>query len=166
MDGSLPAKDEIFVFGSNEAGFHGAGAAALAYVDYGALMFKAYGHMGNSFGIPTKRKKYSHRLSLTEIQVYVDRFVAYTRRRHNLKFFVTSVGCGYSRYEPKDIAPMFRKAINCNFPDQWSQYLSDLPIEKLPNISEVSDDQRESVEDDCSDIGDSGCDSKFAVQEA
>lgn len=124
IDGSRPQGTEVFTFGSNEAGIHGAGAAMLAQLEYGALMFRSYGHMGNSFAIPTKQRNYKYRLSLEQIKIYVDRFCEYTRRRHDLRFFVTSIGCGYSGYHPKQIAPMFVSSINCDFPSQWSEHLS------------------------------------------
>lgn len=44
----------IFVFGSNEAGRHGAGAAKTAMRYHGAEYGKGFGHYGNSFAIPTK----------------------------------------------------------------------------------------------------------------
>ena len=122
-DGTLPENTEVFVFGSNLAGIHEAGAAAVAFADYGAVMFKGSGLMGNSYAIPTKHRNYQYRLTLPEIQAHVERFCEFTRKRHDLKFFVTSVGCGYSRYTPSQIAPMFRSAINCNFPKEWMPYL-------------------------------------------
>ncbi len=123
VDGSRPKNNEIFVFGSNLAGIHGAGAAALAVVEYGAIPFKSSGHMGNSYAIPTKDRNYKYRLSKSQIQAHVDVFCEYTKRRHDLSFFVTSIGCGYAGYHPREIAPMFKGAINCDFPDQWSPYL-------------------------------------------
>lgn len=123
VDGTKPPGTEVFVFGSNLAGIHGAGAAALALIEYGAISFKNYGHMGNCFAIPTKQRNYKYRLTLPEIKAYVDKFCAYTRKRHDLKFFVTGIGCGYSGYTPQQIAPMFKEAINCSFPDGWAIHL-------------------------------------------
>jgi len=123
VDGTLPEGTEVFVFGSNLAGIHGAGAAAVAHVQFGAIMFHSYGHMGNCFAIPTKQRNYKYRLSLEEIKKYTDKFAQYTKKRHDLRFFVTGVGCGYAGYRPDEIAPLFKEAINCNFPDAWSAYL-------------------------------------------
>ena len=44
----------VFVFGSNLAGRHGAGAAREAKLKHGAVYGRGYGHYGNSFAIPTK----------------------------------------------------------------------------------------------------------------
>ena len=48
-------KMDIFVFGSNEAGRHGAGAARV-HLQYGAVYGWGYGHYGNSYAIPTLSK--------------------------------------------------------------------------------------------------------------
>ena len=48
-------ENEIFVFGSNEAGIHGAGAARIAFLKFGgAEMGLGNGLSGNSYAIPTK----------------------------------------------------------------------------------------------------------------
>lgn len=44
---------EVFVFGSNEAGIHGAGAARKA-MDFGAVMRRGLGFKGRTYAIPTK----------------------------------------------------------------------------------------------------------------
>jgi len=54
QDGTLPTNSEIFVFGSNLAGRHGAGAAKIANRLYGAIYGAGVGPMGNSYAIPTK----------------------------------------------------------------------------------------------------------------
>ena len=43
----------IFVFGSNDAGIHGAGAAKYALDHKGARYGKSYGHHGQSFALPS-----------------------------------------------------------------------------------------------------------------
>ena len=47
-------KNQIFVFGSNEAGIHGAGAARLANKKFGAMWGVGFGLTGQSYAIPTK----------------------------------------------------------------------------------------------------------------
>jgi len=46
--------NEVFTFGSNPEGIHGAGAARVAANNYGAIMGKGRGHMGQSYGLVTK----------------------------------------------------------------------------------------------------------------
>lgn len=46
--------DIIFVFGSNPEGRHGAGAAKVARLKFGAIYGQGEGLQGNSYAIPTK----------------------------------------------------------------------------------------------------------------
>lgn len=121
-DGSLPTDDSIFVFGSNIAGIHGAGAARVAREKFGAKLLMGRGITGHSYAIPTKDADLEC-LGLTDIEKYVNQFVACTRQNPHLSFFVTRVGCGLAGNRDCDIAPMFRGAINCSFPQQWEEYL-------------------------------------------
>lgn len=113
----------VFVFGSNESGIHGAGAAKFAYEKKGARWGKSYGHYGDSFAIPTK-DEYIETMPLDRIQEYVQGFLAYARGHRKLKFQVTAIGCGLAGYKHEDIAPMFRMApSNCSFDTQWEPWL-------------------------------------------
>lgn len=49
-----PAKDVIFVFGSNPEGRHGAGAAKVARLSFGAVYGQGEGLQGSAYAIPTK----------------------------------------------------------------------------------------------------------------
>ncbi len=115
----------IFVFGSNEAGIHGAGAAKFAYEKHGARFGKGYGHHGNSFAIPTKNMDI-HTLDLSMINAYVAGFLAYATGHRKEKFMVTRLGCGLAGYTDAQIAPMFEGApTNCIFEERWKPYLGD-----------------------------------------
>jgi hypothetical protein len=48
------APNQIFVFGSNPEGRHGAGAAKVATDHYGAILGRGRGIMGKSYGLVTK----------------------------------------------------------------------------------------------------------------
>ncbi len=102
------AKDEIFVFGSNYAGRHGRGAARTALDLFGAKRGQGWGFMGQSYGIPTKDWNLKV-LSLKAINWEVGYFLDDAGHEDNLTFLVTPIGCGLAGYEPKDIAPMFKK---------------------------------------------------------
>lgn len=106
-------ENEVFVFGSNEAGIHGAGAAYLAELKYGAVRGCGYGHFGKSFAIPTKDKGI-RTLSLIRIKKYVDCFIYYAMHHPEVTFLVTKIGCGLAGYTPEDIAPLFREARGVN----------------------------------------------------
>jgi hypothetical protein len=110
---------KIFVFGSNLAGKHGAGAARAARLEHGARWGVGEGLTGNAYAIPTKDELLRPR-RLRDIRASVERFVAFARARADLEFQVTRVGCGYAGYDDKDIAPMFAGAPdNCELPTGW-----------------------------------------------
>jgi len=116
---------EIFVFGSNLAGRHGAGAALHARRKHGALYGVGIGIQGNSYGIPTKDCNI-RTLPLAVIRMHVDRFIKYAKENQFMTFNVTRIGCGLAGYKDKDIAPMFSDApINCNLPKEWSYLNAD-----------------------------------------
>ena len=94
--------NEIFVFGSNEAGYHGAGAAQLAYFLFGAEHRRGEGLYGRSYAIPTK--DYDIRtLPLEKICMYVQRFLDTAMQNPQFDFLVTEIGCGLAGYKVEDI---------------------------------------------------------------
>ena len=101
--------DEIFVFGSNEAGRHGAGAALYAAQKYGAQYGVGFGPTGKSFAIPTK-DFYINKLSLESVKFYVDLFIFYAEQYPELKFRLTPIGCGLAGFEVDEIVPLFDDA--------------------------------------------------------
>lgn len=114
----------VFVFGSNEAGIHGAGAAKAA-LKKGAVLRKAEGHWGNTYAIPTKSPGL-RTLNLAEIEEYVASFIDYAIKHPELQFQITQIGCGLAGLKPEQIAPMFRLAPqNCWFDKAWFWMLPD-----------------------------------------
>lgn len=110
---------KVFVFGSNEAGRHGKGAALHARNHKGAVYGQAAGMQGESYAIPTKDAKL-RTLPLVTIKVYVDEFLCFAADRPRTLFEVTRIGCGLAGYKDEDIAPMFAGAPeNCELPDGW-----------------------------------------------
>jgi hypothetical protein len=103
--------DQIFVFGSNQAGKHGKGAAKQA-LTWGAIWGQAEGLQGRTYGIPTKPKDLRVSLSIPQIKPYVDRFTEFAHLHPEYNFLVTEIGCGLSKYKPKDIAPLFEDCIH------------------------------------------------------
>lgn len=100
---------EIFVFGSNLAGRHGKGAALVALKQHGAIRGLGEGLAGSSYALPTKDARIKT-LPLDAIRRHVETFLAVARRRPDLCFMVTAIGCGLAGYEPREIAPMFEPA--------------------------------------------------------
>ena len=122
-DGTVPTADEIFVFGSNQRGLHGAGAATVARLNFGAVPGYWYGLMGHSYAIATK-DRHLRSLGLVEIEKAVGVFCEFTHNNPEMRFFVTRVGCGYAGYRNSQMAPLFKQAnINCSFAESWEQYL-------------------------------------------
>lgn len=118
-DGTIPYSGQIFVFGSNLAGRHGKGAAAIAVKQFGATYGVGLGFRGQSFAIPTKDHALKS-LPLADIAYSVSLFCQFTVEHPELRFFITSLGCGLAGYTPKDIAPMFSDChVNCSFPHTW-----------------------------------------------
>lgn len=101
---------EIFVFGSNQSGRHGKGAAKTA-LGWGAVYGQAEGLQGRTYGIPTKDSSIRRTLSVSEIEPYVKRFIEYATDHPELTFLVTEIGCGLAGLKPKEIAPLFSEAI-------------------------------------------------------
>lgn len=120
-------ENEIFVFGSNEAGIHGAGAARLAKEKFGAVDGEGLGLFGQSFAIPTKDKNIQT-LSLRKIEKHVNHFIAVAHANPHLTFLVTEIGCGLAGYDVKNIAPIFADCIgydNIYLPlSFWQYYLA------------------------------------------
>lgn len=103
---SYISDNEVFVFGSNLRGVHGAGTAKLAVNSFGAKYGQGIGLQGQSYAIPTKDYNIET-LPLAEIQLYVNEFLRFAKDNYALTFLVTKIGCGLAGYTIKDIAPMF-----------------------------------------------------------
>ena len=114
---------EIFVFGSNLAGVHGAGAARYARLHHGAIMRQGVGLQGQSYGIPTKDLNINT-LPLEEIAKHVTRFIKFAKEHPEMTFNVTRIGCGLAKLDYNSMASLFKDAPdNCLFDEQWRQYL-------------------------------------------
>lgn len=117
------SENEIFVFGSNEAGRHGAGAAKVALRYFGAQYGVGVGPYKQSYAIPTK-DRYIETLGIGKISNYVDDFLYYARSNPEVIFVVTKIGCGLAGYSDSEIAPLFKFASNnCRFHLDWRKYL-------------------------------------------
>lgn len=118
----------VLVFGSNDAGMHGAGAAKTAYEKHGARWGFSYGHMGDSFAIPTKDADIRS-LPIERVQAYIGGFIAYAKGHPKVKFKVTRIGCGLAGFRDDVIAPLFAHApSNCTFDEAWKPIFERLNI--------------------------------------
>jgi hypothetical protein len=125
MTSTLPSltAPEIFVFGSNEAGRHGKGAALHARKNYGAVYGVGAGRTGNAYAVPTKDRNL-RTLPLAKIEVYIREFLRYAENNPQLLFRVTAIGTGLAGYRHDDMAPLFARApANCLLPIEWQVLL-------------------------------------------
>lgn len=97
--------NEIFVFGSNLQGFHGGGAARIAYEKFGAQWGTGIGLTGRCYAIPTMQG------GVDTIKPYVDQFITYASEHPEMTFLVTRIGCGIAGFTDDEIAPLFAQAL-------------------------------------------------------
>ena len=119
----LPDNKTIFVFGSNLAGIHGAGAAKIA-LRFGAKIGIGVGHCGHSYAIPTKDYNIET-MPINDIIPHINQFKLFTREHPDFQFFVTRVACGLAGYKNSEIAPLFAGCgDNCSFAEEWREFLT------------------------------------------
>jgi len=145
----MESRDEIFVFGSNLAGKHGAGSALYARRYRGAIYGRGEGMQGQSYGIPTKDSSLA-RLPLHEIRKYVNAFLNYAALHPESDFRVVEIGCGLAGYTPKDIAPMFIGcSLNVHLPSSFLAWnIQHPPSKEVEDLKTSIDIARREWEDD------------------
>lgn len=109
---------QVFVFGSNAAGFHGGGAARVAFDEFGAVWGEGHGHHGQSYAIDTMS-------GLERIAERVGEFIEYAHSHPELTFLVTPIGCGIAGHLPGEVAPLFEGApANVILPAMFTEVLT------------------------------------------
>ena len=103
---SLP-KDHYFLFGSNEAGRHGKGAALCAKNHFGAVYGQGHGEQGRSYAVATKDKSLLS-LSIDKISENIRIFLQHATNHPHKLFAVSRIGCGLAGYKDEQIAPLFK----------------------------------------------------------
>ena len=105
--------NQIFVFGSNTRGIHGAGAALFARNNFGAIYGQARGLQGQSYAIITKDLTKDVHPSITREMIIeqIDDLYVFARFAHDWEFLVAYRAdnnnlCGYSSEE---LAEMFAR---------------------------------------------------------
>lgn len=113
--------DEVFVFGSNLLGIHGAGAAKFAREHCGAVEGVYEGRTGQSYALPTCTRP-GLGMYIGDVAAAVQNFLVYAAHNPTTKFFLTRVGCGFAGYTDDEIAPLFRMApANVRMPPGWER---------------------------------------------
>ncbi len=100
--------NKVFIFGSNTEGIHGAGAAAYALNNYGAVWGQPIGLQGNSYAIITKDlSKGNKSISLKVIKAQLLKLFEFAKNNPNLEFYLTAIGTGLAGYSMKEIVSLF-----------------------------------------------------------
>ena len=113
--------NQIFVFGSNTEGRHGAGAAKVALNKFGAIYGQSSGRQGNSYAIITKNLKKSVHPSIDRFDIIyqIIRLYQFATENSNLEFLIAysnDVEVLRSGYTPSEMADLFWVACN-DIPD-------------------------------------------------
>lgn len=111
------ADGEVFVFGSNASGAHGAGAALTAYEQFGAVWGQGHGLQGRSYGIDTMS-------GWDAMAEDAAAFVGFAREHPELTFLLTPVGTGIAGWTAEQVAPLFADApANVVLPESFARVL-------------------------------------------
>jgi len=116
-----PYTRRIFVFGSNLAGIHGAGAAKYAHNQLGARWGDGEGLTGDCYALPTKDHNIRKR-SYSDVKASVLLMLTVAAANPSLLFYVTPIGTGLAGFTKSDIQSMFEgQAISENvvFSREW-----------------------------------------------
>lgn len=108
--------DEIFVFGSNENGYHAGGAARIAHEKFGAVWGVASGRTGQSYAIPTLDRD-MEKVEPEMLEIHLEDFIEYVRKYPTLKFYLTKIGCGIAGWDIEEVKNILWKVLeNRNLP--------------------------------------------------
>ena len=114
--------NEVFVFGSNTEGRHGAGAAKTAVDKFGAKYGQAEGLQGQSYAIVTKNltsgiEMFGRKITKTgersierfEIREQLEDLMSFAENNPDKKFYVTKLGTSLAGFSTSEIKELFEK---------------------------------------------------------
>lgn len=104
------SKNEVFVFGSNTEGRHGAGAAKTAVKYFGAKLGQSEGLQGQSYAIITVDLGLMEKYPLEKIYEGILRFLKFAESYPQYKFYVTKIGSHLAGHSIEEIAEQFKRA--------------------------------------------------------
>lgn len=110
--------NEVFVFGSNTSGSHGAGAAKAA-LGFGAVMGQGFGPAGQTYAIATlffgKAEKQGQpsllQLPLSFITHQLCGLLAYVVEHPNNRFYLTKIGTGIGGFGMEEMGRALGEAL-------------------------------------------------------
>lgn len=97
--------NQVFVFGSNYDGIHGAGAAKFAR-GWGAKMGQASGRMGQTYAIITKDLQTGQFVGWDKIEEQFPEFISHAEDNKNFEFLLTPIGTGLAGAKLEDLETM------------------------------------------------------------
>ncbi len=101
---------EIFVFGSNTEGRHGAGAARMAAKVFGAEYGVAEGLTGSTYAIPTVDFSLGReRYPMEKVEGHILTFLSFAEAHPSLVFLVTLIGTGIAGFSVEDVGGILSK---------------------------------------------------------
>lgn len=111
--------NEIFVFGSNLAGRHGAGAALQARTQFGARWGHGEGITGRCYAFPTLDENLQ-RLPMERLEQARDKLYRACWKNPDHRFLLTKVGCGLAGYPEEQMRALFAQPEpNLILPEDW-----------------------------------------------
>jgi hypothetical protein len=112
----------VFVFGSNLAGRHGAGAARYAATHHGAQAGVGQGPTGTAWAVPTKDQKLKP-LPLERVLKELSLFFESAEQSPDTEFRLSRVGCGLAGLDEKAIRQhcLDHAPENVILPGTWAQ---------------------------------------------
>lgn len=93
---------DIFVFGSNTAGIHGAGAAKYAYNELGAEWGVGEGRTGGTYALPTKTGRFKTRAKM-DIIASIGKLAKHAANDLGNTYVITPIGCGLAGLNPQEV---------------------------------------------------------------
>lgn len=110
---------QIFVFGSNTAGVHAAGAAKQAVNKFGAGEGVGEGLTGQCYAFPTLGR-YMEKRGRSSLENSRRLFFRIAKKNPEKEFLLTRVGCGIAGYEESFMKSLFRNPPkNVVLPKEW-----------------------------------------------
>jgi hypothetical protein len=100
--------EDVFVFGSNEAGRHGKGAAKFALTNYGAKYGVGEGMTGMSYAIPTKDSRLRP-VTMEKLEQSIRKFIEFARGNPQYRFLLTPIGTGLAGFSKRDVWRLLEK---------------------------------------------------------
>ena len=142
--------NQVFVFGSNPEGRHGAGAAKLARTKFGAIYGQGEGLQGQSYALPTKdlrvkENKGLRSISSADITNNIKKLYETARKNSSKEFLVSDYsGKNLNGYTGQELADMFANAgpipNNIVFHDNFQKlFPTDVAIKDNISVAEGGD---------------------------